>query len=459
MLPGMTGWATAGWSALLAATLVVPCQPAQVDIGSRSVIEGATLALRSSQALIMSGNYTRDVPQEWMEFVAGNFIEPTIGTGYVNTPVITDGQWWPFTGLTSMSLNDSSRAGSEILDRRIKALISSNQVAGTPDDPIAVLGYSGSAFLAAVAKRNLVGQKASSAVPPASFIMLSDSIRPNGGLFSRFYGFGLVNWTPVLSAPTDTPFPTYDISRQYDLFSDFPKYPLNLLADVNALFGLLNHNYRTVTINPEAPNFDPNTVVQHYGDTTYYLIPSKLPLLYPLHWIGLGMVADFIEPVMRVFVELGYDRQTPYGQYTTFALFPKIDFAKLVADLGAAAEQSFSLLKAIAAQDDPATQIRAAVARRGITSGSLVADSVAVDSSSGTSPTSATSATVGRRFHRPGSQTYEDSLSGPRRYQSPTPTTSSRARVGKSAGAVGSGVHAHPRPPSSRQGNRTALLG
>lgn len=415
----MIGWAKAGRSALVAATLVLQCQPAQVHIGPRSAIEGATLALRSSQVLIMSGNYMRDVSPEWMEFVAGNFIEPTVGTGYVNTPVITDGQWWPFTGLTSMSLNDSSRAGSEILDSRIKALISSNQVAGTPDDPIAVLGYSGSAFLAAVAKRSLLGQKASSEVPPASFIMLSDSIRPNGGLFSRFYGFGLVNWTPVLSAPTDTPFPTYDISRQYDFFSDFPEYPLNLLADVNALFGLLNHNYGPVTINPEAPNFDPNTVVQHYGDTTYYLIPSKLPLLYPLHWIGLGTVADFIEPFVRVFVELGYDRQTPYGQYTTFGLFPKIDFAKLAADLGAAAQQSFSLLKSIAAQDYPATRIREAVARRGATPGSLVADSVGVDSSSGSSRNSAKAAIVGGQFHGPRGLNRIDRPRGEEKMKSP----------------------------------------
>lgn len=138
-----SGAAKAGRTALIAATLFMPFQPAQVHIGPRSAIEGATLTLLSSDVLIMSGNYMPEVSPEWMEFVARNFIEPTIGTGYVNTPVATNGQWWPFTGLTSMSLNDSTRAGSEILDSRINALISSNQVAGTPDDPIAVLGYSG----------------------------------------------------------------------------------------------------------------------------------------------------------------------------------------------------------------------------------------------------------------------------------------------------------------------------
>lgn len=415
----MTGWAKVGQSALVVAALVVPCYPAQTHVGFQSAIEGATLSLLSSEVLIMAGNYMPEVLPGYMEFVAENFIEPTIGTGYVHTPVNTDGQFWPFTGLTSMSLNDSSRAGSEILDSRIKGLISSNQAAGTPDDPIAVLGYSGSAWLAAAAKRNLLGQKASSEVPPASFVMLSDPIRPNGGLFSRFYGFGLINWTPVLSAPTDTPFPTYDISRQYDFLSDFPEYPLNLLADLNALFGLLNHNYGPVTINPEAPNFDPETVVQHYGDTTYYLIPSKLPLLYPLHWIGLGMVADFIEPVLRVFVELGYDRQTPYGQYTTFGLFPKIDFAKLVADLGAAAQQSLSLLKPIAVQGHPATLIRSAVARQGTISGLHVSDPVAVDSSVGEIPTAATTAFEGRRFQRPRGLNRIDRPRGAEKMKSP----------------------------------------
>ena len=120
----------------------------------------------------------------------------------------------------------------------------------------------------------------------------------------------------MVSAPTDTPFRTYDIARQYDPFADFPNDPSNALAVVNAVFGLINHDYSTVTVNPGDPRHDPNTVVQQYGDTTYYLIPSKLPLLEPLRWSGQVAVADALEPVLAPIVESGYDRTTPYGQQT-----------------------------------------------------------------------------------------------------------------------------------------------
>jgi hypothetical protein len=201
-----------------------------------------------------------EVNPEWMNLVAANFIAPTVGDGFVATPVATPAQFWPFTGLDSLTLDASTRLGSAILDAR--------------------------------------------------------AIRPNGGLFSRFPSLGAVTWTPVLSAPTDTPFRTYDIARQYDPFADFPDDPSNVLAVVNAAFGLINHDYSTVTVNPDDPHYDPTTVVQQYGDTTYYLIPSNLPLLEPLRRSGQGTVADALEPVLAPIVESGYDRTTPYGQHT-----------------------------------------------------------------------------------------------------------------------------------------------
>jgi len=67
-------------------------------------------------------------------------------------------------------------------------------------------------------------------------------------------------------------------------------------------------------------------VVQQYGDTTHYLIPSEnLPMFYPLRWIGLGPAVDVVEPLVRVFVELGYDRTTPYGEVARARLLPGLD--------------------------------------------------------------------------------------------------------------------------------------
>lgn len=275
------------------------------------------VSLVAAQSLIMTGSGMPEVTPEWMNFVAGNFIAPTAGDGFVNIPVTTPAEFWPFTGSGSLTLDVSTRLGSEILDAGLQAVIEANRVSGHPGDPIVVFGYSQSAWIAAVEKQILATRVAAGEIlPPIDFVMLANPVRPNGGLFSRLPALSAVTWTPVNSAPTDTSFRTYDIARQYDPFADFPRDPSNVLAVVNAAFGLVNHDYSTVTLDPNDPRYDPNTVVQQYGDTTYYLIPSKLPMLEPLRQTGFGQVADALEPVLTPIVESGYDRTTPYGQHT-----------------------------------------------------------------------------------------------------------------------------------------------
>lgn len=271
------------------------------------------LSLLAAQSVIMTGTGMPVVTPEWMALVSANFIGPTAGVGYTPTPLATPAQFWPFTGLDSLTLDASTRLGSAILDARIQSAIAAN---GPSGDPLTVFGYSQSAWLAAIEKQVLMSRRADGGdLPPIDVVMLGNPIRPNGGLFSRFPSAGVVTWTPVVSAPTDTAFRTYDIARQYDPFADFPADPSNALAVVNAIFGLANHDYSSVTLNPDDPRYDPNTVVQHYGDTTYYLIPSKLPMLQPLRQGGLGQLADALEPVLAPVVESAYDRSTPYGKH------------------------------------------------------------------------------------------------------------------------------------------------
>ncbi len=286
-------------------------------LSPRLAWHSAPVSLRAAESLIMTGTGMPDVTPEWMTLVSRNFIAPTAGAGYVATAVTTPAQFWPFTGPGSLTLDESTLLGSRILDARLQAVIEANRAAGTADDPIAVFGYSQSAWVAAIEKQTLMSRQAHGEdLPPIDVVMIGNPVRPNGGLFSRFPSLGAVTWTPLVSAPTDTPFDTYDIARQYDPFADFPADPSNVLAVANAAFGLINHDYSTVTLNPDDPRYDLNTVVQHYGDTTYYLIPSKLPLLEPLRQTGFGQVADALEPVLTPIVESGYDRTTPYGQYT-----------------------------------------------------------------------------------------------------------------------------------------------
>ena len=63
---------------------------------------------------------------------------------------------------------------------------------------------------------------------------------PNGGLVARFPGLyiPILDWSFNGPEPTDTQFDTVVITRQYDFFADFPLYPLNLVADLNAVLGV-----------------------------------------------------------------------------------------------------------------------------------------------------------------------------------------------------------------------------
>ena len=58
------------------------------------------------------------------------------------------------------------------------------------------------------------------------------------------------------------------------------------------------------------------------------------------------MLLDALEPAMRVLVEFGYDRSTPFGEPTGAQLIPREDFEQLDRDLAAAIEQGRAILDA-----------------------------------------------------------------------------------------------------------------
>lgn len=76
-----------------------------------------------------------------------------------------------------------------------------------------------------------------------NFVLIGNPNRPTDGLFSRFeFPISQNSTTAVDGVMTELYFrdadnPNVPIYRKYDSFSDFPKYPLNLLPDGNALLG------------------------------------------------------------------------------------------------------------------------------------------------------------------------------------------------------------------------------
>ncbi|MGE5694389.1 MAG: PE-PPE domain-containing protein [Candidatus Sericytochromatia bacterium] len=246
------------------------------------------------------------------------------------------------------------------------------QLAQHPGEPVVIFGYSQSSDIATIVKANLASDPTAPPPDQLSFALIGNTNRPNGGIFTRFPGVHI----PILNitfngppTPTNTGYKTTDIAFQYDPVADFPQYPINILADLNALAGFLG--VHATYPNPFLPlpagipffptglpgGYTPAQLQQlmndpanrqTYGDTTYITIPpNNLPLLQPLVDIGAATglsalttpIVDLIQPAMRVLIELGYDRTIPYGQPTPAGLFPTIDPTKLATGLAAAVGQ------------------------------------------------------------------------------------------------------------------------
>ncbi|WP_051289225.1 PE-PPE domain-containing protein [Mycobacterium sp. URHD0025] len=303
----------------------------------------STLVQLAATALIMGGTGMKALgaPHQWG---TGTYVDQVNNTylsdrhldeddlHWVSTPE----QFWPATSLTDISFDTSVARG---------VLSLNNAISATPGEKV-VVGYSQSANIATREKRNLADLRAQGAIVPSadelSFVLVANPNRPNGGILARFGGL----FVPILGvsfdgATPDDEYQTIDVAREYDLIADFPKYPLNLLADLNALFGYfyLHPNYGSSVVNLN----DPSTFQSHTsGNTTYYLVHTEhLPLLQPLRDIGVpSPVLDLVEPTLRVLIDLAYDR-TPenMGVPTRAGLIPHVDLDKLASDLSAAAKQ------------------------------------------------------------------------------------------------------------------------
>ena len=184
-----------------------------------------------------------------------------------------------------------------------------------------VFGYSWGAAAATTYKQgfNQFWANNPKDAPEITFVLLSNPDRPNGGIYERL-NLGATPTETAGAASGDIT--TYDIARQYDWAADYPINPLHLLAFANANIGfvLVHMEYFGV-------NMSQAVLQGTFGDTKYFLIPTyPLPLLMPLYLIPLAgpVLADMLDPTLRVLVEAGYDRTINPGVPTPFnlAYFP-----------------------------------------------------------------------------------------------------------------------------------------
>jgi pimeloyl-ACP methyl ester carboxylesterase len=169
-----------------------------------------------------------------------------------------------------------------------------------------------------------------------TYVLVENPDRPNGGILERFEGLSI----PILGVTANGATPntgptgakTVDISRQYDGWSDFPAYPLNFVADANAIAGIYYLHGKTQSeVTPEqlaAAKASGNTIYYQNDtktNTEYYLIPTdRLPLLMPFTGIVPEPILDAADAPLRAVVELGYDR-SDYGKPTTAGIAPAVN--------------------------------------------------------------------------------------------------------------------------------------
>jgi hypothetical protein len=240
-----------------------------------------------------------------------------------------DKPWWKLSGLFDLTLDKSIQAGLVDLEQAM---------AKYGNDHLVINGHPQGAIIANLEKRRLAekyppGTKA----PDIDFVLTADPNLPNGGLFARFPGFYLPIFGMSFNgpAPTDTQFETFEINRQYEWDGDFPLYPLNLVATLNAFLSIIYVHYHSFDVSL-APDVAKSTTFQGtHGDTSYYFFENEdLPLFGPLRTLRVPeSVINVFQPFFRVIVELAYDRSIPPWEPTPARLIPRHSLATVAGDL------------------------------------------------------------------------------------------------------------------------------
>ena len=290
-------------------------------------------AASATTALIMGGTFNPlkvpPQPSDWVGYYVDTMSDKYVAdTGLcaavcTRVAVYTPEQMGIMSGLWGLSFDASVAAGMANLDKCVRGsacVVTEPPYGHTVTAPLTdtgyvVFGYSQSATIASDEKASLIASPSTAAV---NFVMQSNPNRPDGGILARvpglhipFLGVSFNGATPT-DSPQSAPLTTVDVAGQYDLMSDSPTNPFNLLTMINAIAGYYFVHLRPLDIGtPELQG--------QYQDSTYYLIPAPtLPILAPITvvpWLG-PLIATVLDPPLRVLVETGYDRTINPGTPT-----------------------------------------------------------------------------------------------------------------------------------------------
>jgi len=381
--------AAAPASGMVSAPAGIPVDPAAdgapaVPVGSPLEWTGLAVGRRTSAAStaavpslaatlpLIPGPSGVPIPsQTYVHNVMNFYVTPNSPGGTLAPQVVfTPEGLYPITGVKSLPLSTSVDQGLTIVSDTLAKL-----PAGTTTT---VFGYSQSAIIGSLLQAGYVPPN-STYVPPKfteptipeglresiSFVFVGNEMNPNGGFLSRFPGLSLASLGIEFygGTPKDA-YPTTNYALEYDGFADFPRYPLNLLSVLNAGLGIVfvHTKYADAEyFNAIGSTPPPAVIPVSLGGTAielpttsptqrYLFMPTEnLPLLEPLRLLPLigTPIADLIQPVLKVIVDLGYGDpahgftsavQPDANVVVPFGLFPDVSplevLSRLVSGIG-----------------------------------------------------------------------------------------------------------------------------
>ena len=276
-------------------------------------------------ALIMGGS---GEPIPTPDFIANNFnlyINPFFQSFTPQALFTPEGNYGLYTGVKSLTLDMSQAQGVQILDSTILQQIASGNI-------LVVKGESQSSTISSMVMPLLAAQGVPSTA--VSFVLTGDPNAPNGGLFERLNGLRIPALGITFNGATpDDLYPTTIWTQEYDGFADVPRYPINLVSDLNSLAGIYYVHPTYTDLTPAQVQSAIQLPTTGPTMTTYEMIrTANLPLLDPLRSIPVvgTPLADLLQPDLKVLVNLGYGDPNygwstgPANVPTQFGLFPSL---------------------------------------------------------------------------------------------------------------------------------------
>jgi hypothetical protein len=256
--------------------------------------DAADSPLGDGTALLMGGTSIPQPSQLYLDAADALYLQPR-GFGGTLQSLFTPEDASP----------TSEVRGEQILDSTILQKFDSGDVSA--QNPLVVFGYSQSASISSDVMRELAGQGVPS--DDVHFVLIGDPDNPAGGSEIANSNLSPEYLAANVATPNDL-FPTDVYTHEYDGVADFPKYPINLLSDLNATLGFIYEHGTYLSLTPEQIS-DAIQLPTTAADTmvNYYIIPAdSLPLLDPLRLIPIigQPLYDLFEPDTKILVNLGY---------------------------------------------------------------------------------------------------------------------------------------------------------